>query len=119
MEQLTYTKYRKSDNIIIIDLHNGYSIVAIKMWDKEKEQYEVEYRLQENTIDKWELLFADTDIEFKYKATFKTINSAILKEVANLLKDGTLDKYIESYEYELDCYTKGIEVLEVERGYAS
>ena len=37
--KLTYTEYRGCKDILTIDLHNGYTILAIKIWNKENEEY--------------------------------------------------------------------------------
>ena len=56
MQKLTYEEYRGCKDILMIDLHNGYTIIAIKIWNKEKENYTVELRIKENTVDKWDLI---------------------------------------------------------------
>ena len=50
-KRLKYEKYRGMDNIITIDLHNGYTVVAIIGKD-ENEDYDVQLMHKENTVDK-------------------------------------------------------------------
>ena len=40
MQKLTYEEYRGCKDILMIDLHNEYTIIAIKIWNKEKEKIE-------------------------------------------------------------------------------
>ena len=108
MKKLTYIEYKGCKDIITIDLHNGYTIIAIKSWNAEKENYTVELRIKEKTVDKWDLIEDAECLEFK--ANYKTINSAILKQVATLLDNGFFDYYIQRYEYELNCFDIGDEI---------
>ena len=113
MGKLTYTEYRGCKDIITIDLHNDYTIIAIKSWNKEKENYTVEFRITEDTVDKWDLISELESVEFV--ANYKTINSAILKHVATLFRNGFFDYYIQRYEYELQCFDKGNDFFESKR----
>ena len=112
MERLTYENYRGCNDIITIDLHNGYTIIAIKIWNKENHNYTVQLMLKENTVDKWDLIEKAESLEFD--VDYKIINKAILKQVATLLSDGFFDYYIDRYEYELKCFDIGNEITEKE-----
>lgn len=112
MEKLTYQKYKGSDNILTIDLHNGYTVIAIKSWNKEKNNYIVELRLKENSIEKWDLIEKAENLEFD--VTYKIINRAILSQIATFLEDGFFDYYIQRNEYELNCFGRGHELFENE-----
>lgn len=106
--RLTYKKYRNSDNIITIDLHNNYSVVAVWSCDPTDNcYYDTILFLKENTIDKLDLI---TD-KLTLTATRTTINSAILKQVATYLDDGFFDYYIQRFEYDLKCCEIGDEEL--------
>lgn len=109
-EKLTYTEYRGCRDILFIDLHNDYTIIAIKIWNTEKQNYTVELRIKENTVEKWDLIEKAESLEFN--VDYKIINKAILKHVSTLLSEGFFDYYIQRYEYELNCFDVGIEVLE-------
>lgn len=113
MQRLKYTEYKGCKDIITIDLHNNYTIIAIKSWNKEKENYSVELRITENTIDKWDLIPKAEFLEFNIN--HKNINSAILKQVATFLEEGFFDYYIQRAEYELKCFDKGNEFYESEK----
>lgn len=112
-KRLTYEEYKGCKDIITIDLHNGFTVIAIKMWNKNKHNYSVQLMLKENTIDKWDLIEKAESLEFN--ANYKTINSAILKQVAEYLEEGFFNYYIEIFEYELKCFDIGYELDEKER----
>ena len=106
MNRLTYKKI--ADSIIEIDLLNGYTVIAIHTWNKNTHDYTVQLRLKENTIDRWDII--ETAQHLKINSNYKFINSAILKQVSNLLYDGFFDYYIERYKYEMKCFEMGDEI---------
>lgn len=110
MQKLIYKEYRGCKDILTIDLHNGYTIIAIKIWNKEKQNYTVELQIKENTVEKWMLI--DQAESLIFDANYRTINSAILKQVADLMNKGLFDYYIEEYEYELKCFEYGNDFYE-------
>ena len=113
MERLKYENYKGCKDIITIDLHNGYTVIAIKSWNQDEKKYTVQLMLKENTVDKWDLIEKAESIEFN--VDYKIINKAILKHIATLLSDGFFDYYIKRYEYELECFNVGNEIAERER----
>lgn len=113
MQRLKYEKFNNSNDIITIDLHNGYTIIAIKSWNPDERKYIVQLMLKENTVDKWDLIEKAESLEFN--VDYKIINKAILKHVATLLSDGFFGYYINRYEYELKCFDIGNEIAEKER----
>ena len=113
MEKLVYTEFRGSKDILTIDLHNDYTVIAIKSWNPYKHKYIVQLMLKENTVNTWELIERAESIEFN--VYYKIINKAILKHVATLLSDGFFDYYIQRYKYELKCFDIGNEIFEKER----
>ena len=118
MQKLTYEEYRGCKDILMIDLHNEYTIIAIKIWNKEKENYTVELRIKENTVNKWDLIDNRNDSkpeEFVFGTNYRYINSAILKYVSQLFEDGFFDYYIERYNYEIKCLNRGNSLYEEER----
>ena len=110
--RLEYKNYRGCKDILTIDLHNCYTIIAIKIWNKENQNYTVELRLKQNTVEKWMLI--DQAETLTFDVNYRTINAAILKQVAILLNEGLFDYYIEEYEYELKCFERGNELYEDE-----
>ena len=110
--KLKYGKFRNTDNIITINLHNGYNVIAIIGKD-ENNLYDVQLMLKENTVDTWTLIEDAEHLSFN--ANEKTIYSAILKTVSDYLQEGFFDYYISRYEYELACFDMGNELVEKER----
>ena len=111
--RLEYKNYRGCKDIITIDLHNDYTVIAIKSWNPDYHKYIVQLMLKENTVDKWDLIENAESIEFN--VDYKIINKAILKHVATLLSDGFFNYYIDRYEYELKCFDRGNSIIEKER----
>ena len=111
-KRLKYEKFRNTNNIITIDLHNDYTTIAIIGKDK-NDDYDVQLMLKENTIDKWDLIEKAEHIAIH--SDEKRIHSAILKIVGAYLQEGFFDYYIERYEYELKCFEVGNELAEQER----
>lgn len=110
MAKLKYEKYNNSNNVITIDLHNGYSVIAVSGYSIERELYTTTLFLKANSIDKWKLIEKAECLEFS--ATNQTINMAILKTVSKYLEEGFFDYYIKRYEYEQKCFDKGNEYFE-------
>lgn len=108
-KRLKYEKYRGMNNVITIDLHNGYTTIAIIGKDKNND-YDVQLMLKENTVDKWDAIEKAEHIIIH--SDEKRICSAILKIVSTYLQEGFFDYYIERYEYELNCFEVGNEIEE-------
>ena len=87
--RLEYKNYRGCKDIITIDLHNDYTVIAIKSWNSDKHKYTVQLMLKENTVDKWNLIENAESLEFN--VDYKIINKAILKHVDSFLYDGFFD----------------------------
>ena len=104
--RLTYENYNGCKDIITIDLHNNYTVIAIKSWNPEN--FRVEFHLKEKTTDMWQLIQDATTV---FHADNRTINSAILKHVATRFADGFYDYFIERYEYDLKCFDIGNNAL--------
>ena len=111
MQRLKYEKYRNSNEIITIDLHNGYTVIAISTG--ENGSYITTLFLKDNTIDTWKLIEKAENLEFH--ANQNTIDSAILKKVSSFLEEGFFDYYIQRYEYEMKCFDIGDEIKQKER----
>ena len=111
--KLAYENYKGCKDIITIDLHNDYTVIAIKSWNPDEHKYTVELRLKKNSVDKWDLIEKAESLEFN--VDYKIINKAILKHVATLLSDSFFDYYIDRYEYELESFDRGNSIIEKER----
>ena len=112
--KLTYENYKGCKDIITIDLHNDYTVIAIKSWNPDEQKYYVQMMLKENTVEKWDLIEKAESIEIN--ANYKTINSAILKQVALYFEEGFFDYYIRRYQHDLKCFDVGYDCLEKEGG---
>ena len=111
MQRLKYEKYKNSNEIITIDLYNGYTVIAISTG--ENGSYITTLFLKDNTIDTWKLIEKAENLEFH--ANQNTIDSAILKKVSSFLEEGFFDYYIQRYEYEMKCFDIGDEIKQKER----
>ena len=110
MAKLKYEKYNNSNNVIAINLHNGYTVIAVSGFSVEKELYTTTLLLKANGIDTWKLIEKAECLEFN--ATPQTINLAILKTVSAYFEDGFFDYYIKRNEYETKCFDKGNQFFE-------
>ena len=111
MKKLKYIKV--ADSVISIDLGNHYTVIVLKTWNIEKQNYTIQLMLKENSVDKWDLIEEAETIEIN--TNHKFINSAILKQIDLYLSEGFFDKYIDRYEYELKCFDRGNSIIEKER----
>ena len=113
MQRLKYEKFNNLNDVIMIDLHNGYTVIAVTGFNTENRVYTTTLFLKENTIDTWKLIENAENLEFH--ANHNTINSAILKQVSTFLQEGFFNYYIQRYEYEMKCFDKGNSIYEKER----
>ena len=113
MTRLKYEKYNDSNNVITIDLHNGYTVIAVSGYSIEKELYTTTLLLKANDVDIWKLIERAECLEFD--ATPQTINLAVLKQVSKYLEEAFFDYYIKRYEYEMKCFDKGNDFYENKR----
>lgn len=117
MQRLKYEKFNNSNEVITIDLHNGYTVIAVTGFDVKTKTYITTLFLKDNTIDNWKLIENAENLEFQ--ANQNTINSAILKKVSAFLEEGFFDYYMQRYEYEMKCFDIGNDLAESERLNAS
>ena len=113
MQRLKYEKFNNSNDVITIDLHNGYTVIAITGFNAENRVYTTTLFLKENTVDTWKLIENAENLEFH--VNHNTINSAILKQVSTFLQEGFFNYYIQRYEDEMKCFDKGNSIYEKER----
>lgn len=112
MMKLTYKKYFNLENVLQIDLHNGFSIIVLKQFDNQEKIYHIQLMLMENSVGKWDLISAFENI--KIRSSTKAINSIILKLVAEHYTGGSFEADFDRCRYELRCFDKGNEILEKE-----
>ena len=113
MQRLKYEKFNNSNDVITINLHNGYTVIAVTGFDAENGVYTTTLFLKDNTIDTWKLIEQADKLVFH--ANNNTINSAILKQISTFLDEGFFDYYIQRYEYEMNCFDVGNNLVEKER----
>lgn len=113
MKRLKYEKFNNSNEVITIDLHNGYTVIAITGFDVENKVYITTLFLKDNTIDTWKLIEKADKLVFH--ANNNTINSAILKQVSVFLDEGFFNYYIKRYEYEMKRFDVDNDFAEKER----
>lgn len=97
-----------ADTSIVVDLHNGYSILAMSRWDKEKRLYNTTLFIKKNEIDRYDLIDLTLRVETDNK---KELCMEILKYIENT--DFTY--YINRTKYELKCFERGNALYERER----
>ena len=109
-KRLRYEKVNGSNDVIVIDLCNGYSVVAVTGDNKDIDAYVTSLFLKDNTIDTIRLIGAAHKLVFP--KTDKSVNSAILKMVSENLEAGFFQYYIDQYEFEENLVDEGITRLE-------
>lgn len=112
-EILTYTKYKNCKNILLIELKNNFSLIVIKTFNQLDNIYIVEFRIKENSVDNWALIEKLENVEFN--SNYKNINKDIIQYIEKLLKRNFFDYYIDRYNYELQCFDIGNNILEIEK----
>lgn len=108
MERLTYQNL--GDDTISIDLHNGFSVIAIELFDYETKKYNVSLYMKKNEINLLDLMEEYEKVEFDIER--KMIKSAILRFVFTTLSQNGFDNYIKRYNYMTRCFDKGNEIFE-------
>lgn len=104
-KRLKYEKINNSDSAITIDLHNGYTVMALTGYIGGN-TYTTTLFIKCNTVENWSLIENAETLEFKIKPN-ANICISILKKIATLLSEGFFNYYINRYEYELKCYELG------------
>lgn len=100
MQKLTYN--RIGEGVIEIDLHNGFIVHAISLYDKENTKYKTSLYLRNEDIHILALMGKFYEMEFE--DTFKTINSSILKDVSCRFYKHEFDYYFDYYNLMLRCF---------------
>ena len=111
MDKLTYKKI--GNDTISIDLHNGYTVIAMQRFDYDLKTHKITLYIRDNTSTLLDLIEKQENVEIE--AENKSIYSVILKHIANLLSEGFFDYYVKRYEYMMKCFDKGHELFEAER----
>lgn len=119
MNKLTYE--RIADSVVSIDLHNGYSVIAIEIRNREHKSneteqttWDIQYYIKDNTVDILDLMETITTTA-TIDSICKNVHSIALKEVATFLAEGKLDRYVTRYDYMMKCFDRANDEFEEER----
>ena len=99
--------------VISVDLQNNYKVIAMANWNSEIKKYFVTLYIKRRDIDMLDLIEEQENV--KFDSDMKSIRTDIAKSITTLLTDGFFAKYIERYEYEMNCFDRGNELFENER----
>jgi hypothetical protein len=99
-----------ADTGITVDLCNGYSILALSRWSKEKKLYTTTFFIKDNDIDRFDMIDELNSVEFK-----TTDKKSLCVEVTNYIENTDFSYYINRTKYELDCFDRGNALYERER----
>lgn len=102
-------KYVKHGETISVDLGNNYSVFAMAAWDKEDRAYKVTLYIQHNRVELLKPLQDAIDVPIKAKKN--TVYSEVVKYIETLIEEHFFRKHIQTYDFELKCFDKGIESL--------
>lgn len=106
-------RYKNLGNSIVIDLHNGYSIVAMTLWNYDASYYEVSLYIKDNAIET--LCLMEKYEKIKFTSDQRNIKSDIASYVSIFLHEGKFQEYIDDYIYQMDCFDRGNGLYEDER----
>ncbi len=113
MKRLIYKKV--GDIVIDIDLHNGYTIRCMVIYNYKTKKYDATFYIKEATIEKYSLIDSLYNEKISFNGYYKTIRTDILKYVATLHSENYFKAEIENLEYENRCFIIGCDSLEEER----
>ena len=96
-------RYETTGHIVLnVDLHNGYTTVAIARWNRETGTYKVTLYLKENTTEILDMI--EKAENFEFNSDVKSIKVDIANYVTTLLSEGFFKYYIQRYKYLLKCF---------------
>lgn len=101
MEKLFYKNLANIN--VLIDLNNGYSVVAIGKYDNATSGYIITLWIKCNAVDRFDLM---EDLKLNIKTHQKNhgfVKHEILKNVVEMNSKHEFDRYIERTEHELNC----------------
>lgn len=98
---------------ILVDLHNGYTVMGIANWNRNEELYYVTLYLTRNDTYMFDLIQQAENV--KIKSDIKSIKFDITKYITNKITEGFFKYYIDRYEYQQECFRRGNEIFEKER----
>lgn len=96
--------------VIKVDLHNDFQVVAMARWNKENSSYSVDLYMQRNDLDTLRLI--ETSNTIVLIADRKTIKLEMLKEIEKLYNEKFFEVYQEKIDFEDRCFNIGLDTLE-------
>ncbi|MBC5688192.1 hypothetical protein H8S37_04490 [Mediterraneibacter sp. NSJ-55] len=114
-------KYREEGYGITIPLsqlsqeamYKDYSVFCQYQFNKKKNKYQLTMWIQRKDID-GHFRFEREGIDTQYiSGTRETIRENICRIVEQAMNVKYFDYYINRYEYDMECYEKGFEILEL------
>lgn len=110
-KRYTYERMNKSDDVLTVDLHNGYSVMAVSGWHRDERIFVTTLYISKNGYDCWKIVEDAKNLVFQ--ASHVTISSAILKQIANYAEKGFFDSHIKRYEFMLACVDSFYKLLDM------
>lgn len=102
-------KYTKHGETISVNIGNGYSVFCMAYWNTDERHYDLTLYLQDDSIEFLKLL--QDCINIPLQAKKNTLYSEIIKYIEYLVEDRFFVKHIKAYEFEMECFDKGIELI--------
>lgn len=103
-------KYESMGRSILVDLRNGYSIMALTKWDKVKQRNIATLYLKDNEIPMFDLIEKCEELILPYtnKNSFK---SDMTNFIEKCFISGLFNEYIKRFQYQQKCFDVGSEIL--------
>ena len=99
-----------ADTAITVDMNNGYSILAMSRWNKEKSLYDTTLFIKNNSVDGFNLIDEPCVIEFNVPD-----KKVLCMEVTRYIENTDFTYYVNRTKYELDCFERGNALYEKEK----
>lgn len=97
-------------NTISIDITDEYSVIAMINWNRDTSDYNISFYIKKNNIEILDFILSKENM-FQ-GSDIKSIKHDVVRYVETNFKKGTFDKYIDRYEYMLDCFDVGNDYFE-------
>lgn len=105
-------RYKIESSITIsVEITNEYTVWAMANWNKETEKYKVKLYLKRNDID---LLDRMEHFDCEIESDRQSIKLDLCNLITYLFENNNFEQFIERYEYQMQCFDKGNELLEKE-----
>lgn len=95
---------------ISINMDNTYSTIAIISWNRDTSDCNISFYIKKNNIEILDFIFSKENM-FQ-GSDIRSIKHDVVRYVETNFKKGTFQKYIDRYEYMLDCFDVGNDYFE-------